>query len=228
MRRKGIKSRAFRIAVILIIGALGLFLLKCSSFTKTGFIHQFQARYPDPEPAQATPPGFFMQLANCAEQRTNVQVVYDGSYQKIAFPMGDVNPHKGVCTDVVIRSYRALGIDLQELVHNDIRNHFASYPKIWGLKKPDTNIDHRRVPNLMVFFKRHGQCLPITRNPADYVPGDIVAWELVGGRTHIGIISTRISTKSGNPLVVHNFGGGPVFGDMLFDFNIIGHFRYKP
>jgi uncharacterized protein YijF (DUF1287 family) len=227
------KQRRFRIALILLIGTLCIIAVNYSSFTKIGFVRQFQATYPavTAPPSPATPTAqktFFDQLAVCAEQRTKVHVVYDGSYQKIGYPGGDVDPNKGVCTDVVIRSYRALGIDLQERLHNDIRDNFLKYPKIWRLTKPDTNIDHRRVPNLMVFFKRKGQTLPITDNPADYSPGDIVIWDLNAGLTHIGIVSTQTSPKTGNPLIVHNIGSGPVLNDMLFRATIIGHFRYEP
>ncbi|KKJ78518.1 hypothetical protein WH95_03350 [Kiloniella litopenaei] len=166
-------------------------------------------------------------LAEAALVRTTQNVVYDGSYHSIAYPGGDVPANIGVCTDVVIRSYRALGIDLQKLVHEDMRANFASYPKIWGLKSTDRNIDHRRVPNLRVFFTRHGQSLPLSKNPADYLPGDLVTWNLnkSGSLPHIGIISDQKSAE-GMPLVVHNIGAGPQIEDMLFDYKMTGHYRY--
>ncbi|WP_421783769.1 DUF1287 domain-containing protein [Kiloniella litopenaei] len=166
-------------------------------------------------------------LAEAALVRTTQNVVYDGSYHSIAYPGGDVPANIGVCTDVVIRSYRALGIDLQKLVHEDMRANFASYPKIWGLKSTDRNIDHRRVPNLRVFFTRHGQSLPLSENPADYLPGDLVTWNLnkSGSLPHIGIISDQKSPE-GVPLVVHNIGAGPQIEDMLFDYKMTGHYRY--
>ncbi|WP_120497041.1 DUF1287 domain-containing protein [Kiloniella sp. EL199] len=166
-------------------------------------------------------------LAEAALERTTQNVIYDGSYYSIAYPGGDVPANIGVCTDVVIRSYRALGIDLQKLVHEDMRANFASYPKIWGLKSTDRNIDHRRVPNLRVFFTRHGQSLPLSKDAADYLPGDLVTWNLneSGSLPHIGIISNQKSS-SGVPLVVHNIGFGPQLENMLFDYKMTGHYRY--
>ncbi|EOB4260385.1 DUF1287 domain-containing protein, partial [Vibrio vulnificus] len=155
---------------------------------------------------------------------------YDGSYIKIAYPNGDVPPSLGVCTDVIIRSYRKLGVDLQVLVHEDMRDNFSLYPsnRIWGLSKPDRNIDHRRVPNLQIFFKRHGQSLTISDEGLDYKAGDIVTWMLPGNLPHIGIVTNDLSQDGKRPLIVHNIGSGPVLEDMLFDFQITGHFRYEP
>jgi len=154
-------------------------------------------------------------------------IVYDPSYFSIKYPMGDVPSDRGVCTDVLIRTYRKIGIDLQELVHKDMQKHFDLYPKTWGLHRPDTNIDHRRVPNLMTFFKRYGKSLPITNKPDDYRPGDIVVWNLGNGVLHIGIV---ISRKSGMPnryMIVHNIGSGQIAEDVLFDWKIIGHYYYS-
>ena len=172
--------------------------------------------------------GFFDNLAKQAEERTKHRVIYDGSYYKIAYPNGDVPENKGVCTDVVIRSYRTLGYDLQKSVHEDMKTHFAAYPsqRLWGLTATDTNIDHRRVPNLQVFFRRNGIELPVTHNPADYKPGDLVTWRLPGNLPHIGIVSTK--RNGANPLIVHNIGAGPQIQDMLFKYPITGHYRYKP
>lgn len=169
-------------------------------------------------------------LAVAATERTRHRVVYDGSYRGIAYPMGDVPANVGVCTDVVIRAYRAgLGIDLQRRVHEDMRQAFDIYPNIWDLSQPDPNIDHRRVPNLETFLKRHGEMLPVTDNPDDYRPGDIVTWRLTGtGLPHIGIVTDRLSPVTRNPIIAHNIGRGPELGDMLFDYRIIGHFRYLP
>ena len=164
-------------------------------------------------------------LARAAEERATHFVLYDPSYRSIAYPMGDVAPNRGVCTDVVIRAYRALGIDLQQLVHEDMRRSFSSYPAIWGLSRPDPNIDHRRVPNLEVFFARHGQSLPASDKPEDYLPGDVVSWRLDNGRPHIGIVTSRIS-RDGVPLIAHNIGWGTRVEDMLFDYKITGHFRF--
>ena len=164
-------------------------------------------------------------LATAAEARVGLPVAYNPAYVSIAYPMGDVPANTGVCTDVVIRSLRAIGIDLQELVHKDMRRAFSAYPKAWGLKRPDPNIDHRRVLNLEVFFKRAGAALPISNDPATYLPGDIVSWRLPDGRPHIGIVSSRKS-PSGVPLIVHNIGWGPRLDNILFEFKITGHFRY--
>ncbi|MCG3723002.1 DUF1287 domain-containing protein [Vibrio cincinnatiensis] len=169
-------------------------------------------------------------LVEAAKERTNYSVAYDGSYIKIGYPNGDVPPNIGVCTDVVIRSYRKLGVDLQVLVHEDMRDNFSSYPsnRIWGLSKPDRNIDHRRVPNLQVFFRRNGQSLPISAEGLSYKAGDIVTWVLPGNLPHIGIVTNELSGDKKRRLIVHNIGSGPVLADMLFDFKITGHFRYEP
>ena len=168
-------------------------------------------------------------LAKAAEERTLHQVQYDPSYFSIAYPNGDVPADKGVCTDVVIRSMRGVGIDLQLLVHRDMEAHFSEYPSIWGLKKTDTNIDHRRVPNLMTYFQRKEFGLSLDTNALNYLPGDIVCWNLGSrndfyGTTHIGIVSSKKSA-SGVPLMVHNIGAGPKLENCLFDFTIIGHYR---
>jgi hypothetical protein len=169
-------------------------------------------------------------LVTSAIERTRHTVVYDGGYYAITYPGGDVPKGIGVCTDVVIRTYRAVGIDLQQRVHQDISTHFSVYPSkaLWGLTAPDTNIDHRRVPNLQVFFARNGQTLPITGNANDYRPGDLVTWMLPGHLPHIGIVTDRIHPATGNPKIVHNIGRGPRIEDMLFDYPITGHYRYLP
>jgi uncharacterized protein YijF (DUF1287 family) len=167
------------------------------------------------------------QLSDAALTLINQGVVYDPAYFSISYPNGDVPANKGVCTDVVIRAYRKLGIDLQKEVHEDIRVNFRKYPNHWGLKRPDKNIDHRRVPNLMVFFTRQGQVKTITKKPEDYLPGDIVCWNLGGAITHIGIVVNKKSEDGKRNLIVHNIGGGQVLADCLFDFRIIGHYRYR-
>lgn len=169
---------------------------------------------------------FRNKLANQAERRLQSKVTYDGSYLKIGYPMGDVPSHMGVCTDVIVRAYRGLGIDLQQRVHEDMKRNFSRYPNNWNLSRPDTNIDHRRVPNLMVYFERKGAALPVTNNPIDYVAGDIVTWNLNNGMTHIGIVSHHVSKETGNPLIVHNIGVGPEMTDMLFKHKITGHYNY--
>ena len=166
------------------------------------------------------------QLVAAAIERTHHQVRYDGTYRIIDYPNGDVPGTLGVCTDLVIRSYRKIGIDLQQLVHEDMRRNFALYPQHWGLQHPDSNIDHRRVPNLQVFFRRHGETLPRDLNPLSYQPGDIVTWMLPGNLPHIGIVISEFAKNSTHRLVAHNIGRGPQIEDMLFDHAITGHYRY--
>ncbi|MDJ0645713.1 MAG: DUF1287 domain-containing protein [Flavobacteriaceae bacterium] len=165
-------------------------------------------------------------LSDAALMLTKDDVTYDPSYFSINYPNGDVPSDKGVCTDVVIRAYRKLGVDLQKEVHEDMKSNFSAYPKLWGLKNTDKNIDHRRVPNLMTYFKRKGASKPITKNPNNYLPGDVVAWRLNSGLTHIGIVVNKKSKDGKRHLVVHNIGAGQVLEDCLFDFKIIGHYRY--
>lgn len=167
-----------------------------------------------------------LNLSEAALELTKDKVIYDPSYFSIGYPNGDVPAGKGVCTDVIIRAYRTLGIDLQKEVHEDMKANFNVYPKIWGLKSTDKNIDHRRVPNLMTYFKRQGAEKPITNNASDYKPGDIVCWNLQGGLTHIGIVVNKKSKDGKRNLIVHNIGAGQVLEDCLFDFKIIGHYRY--
>ena len=134
----------------------------------------------------------------------------------------------GVCTDLVIRSYRAVGTDLQKDVHEDMTVAFSEYPTRWSLRRPDANIDHRRVPNLETYFRRKGTALPLSSNAEDYRPGDLVTWMLPGNLPHIGIVSDRKTQDASRPLILHNIGSGPVEEDMLFRYRITGHFRYRP
>jgi len=170
---------------------------------------------------------FADKLSDAAISLTQDRVVYDPAYYSIDYPGGDVPAGRGVCTDVVIRAYRKLGTDLQREVHEDMVAHFEVYPRIWGLSRPDPNIDHRRVPNLMVFFERHGDEKEISRDAGDYLPGDLVCWNLGGALTHIGIVVDKLSHDGKRRLIVHNIGGGQVLADCLFDFKIIGHYTYK-
>lgn len=173
---------------------------------------------------------FNQDLVDAALERTKYVVRYDGSYHSIPYPNGDVPNNIGVCTDVVIRAYRSLGVDLQQLVHEDMSENFDLYPseRIWGLKRPDSNIDHRRVPNLQVFFERHGKKLPISDNTDEFLPGDIVTWILPGNLPHIGVVTDKIDPLTKNRMVVHNIGKGPKLEDMLFAYQITGHYRYVP
>ena len=170
---------------------------------------------------------FYARLSDAALNLTKQNVIYDPGYFVIDYPNGDIPAGKGVCTDVIIRAYRQLGIDLQKEVHEDMKLNFSIYPDIWGLSKPDRNIDHRRVPNLMTYFSRKGEIKKITSNTRDYLSGDIVCWNLGGGITHIGIVVDEKSKDGARNLIVHNIGGGQVIADCLFDFRIIGHYRYR-
>ncbi|MFC6267142.1 DUF1287 domain-containing protein [Frigoriflavimonas asaccharolytica] len=170
---------------------------------------------------------FALQLSDTALELTKDKVNYDPTYFVLKYPNGDIPTDKGVCTDVVIRAYRKLGIDLQKEVHEDMAKNFSKYPKYWGLKKPDTNIDHRRVPNLRTFFSRYGKVIPPTLNAEDYVPGDIITWVLPKNLTHIGIVINKKSADGKRFLVVHNIGNGQEISDCLFDFTITGHYQYQ-
>jgi uncharacterized protein YijF (DUF1287 family) len=166
-------------------------------------------------------------LVEAARARTRQREVYDGSYRVIGYPMGDVPNDRGVCTDLVIRAYRAVGVDLQVLVHEDMKREFSAYPQMWGLRGPDKNIDHRRVPNLQKFFERAGAKLAVTKRSEDYKPGNLVTWMLPGNLPHIGIVSDR-KTAEGRPRILHNIGAGPVEDDILLAYPITGHYRFLP
>ena len=187
--------------------------------------------------SNTAPATLAQKLAAAAVERTSHPVRYDPAYVGIKYPMGDVPADTGVCSDVIIRSYRNLGIDLQVLVHNDMRRAFGKYPKRWGHKRTDKNIDHRRVPNLRVFFSRHGKKLKISNIAADYKPGDLVTWDLTGTKNsslihtklpHIGIVTSRSTPDGARPLIAHNIGEGPKLNDILFEYKITGHYRYQP
>ncbi len=165
-------------------------------------------------------------LPSLARRQIGVTVAYDPSYVQLDYPMGDVPAGRGVCTDVVIRAFRLNGLDLQQAVHEDMKRNFGKYPKIWGLKRPDRNIDHRRVPNLMSFFERQGWSVPISREAADYLPGDIVTCLVGYTLPHIFIVPDR-RNKHGRPLIIHNIGRGTQEEDGLFDYRITGHYRPK-
>ncbi len=163
-----------------------------------------------------------------AKRQVGVTRGYDGTYRRIAYPNGDVPREVGVCTDVVIRAYRHAGVDLQVLVHEDMQAHFSAYPKNWGLRRPDSNIDHRRVPNLATFFTRRGGKLAVTRRGADYKPGDLVTWRLSSGVPHIGLVSDVRVPNTDRYLVVHNIGAGAQIEDVLFAYALTGHYRFRP
>jgi uncharacterized protein len=171
---------------------------------------------------------FQRRLVAAAIERTHHSVRYVSAYVRIPYPGGDVPADTGVCTDEIIRSYRAVGVDLQKEVHEDMLRNFESYPnkRRWLLAHPDSNIDHRRVPNLAVFFQRKGETLPMTNRAEDYSPGDLVTWDLGGGVPHIGIVVDQKSQVSRRYLIVHNIGEGPKMEDVVFNWKITGHYRY--
>lgn len=169
---------------------------------------------------------FAGRLVLAALERTRQVVQYDPAYVSIAYPGGDVPEGTGVCTDVVIRSYRVLGVDLQKLVHEDMKRSFQSYPGNWGLTRPDPNIDHRRVPNLRTFFRRQGASLEISKDPDDFRPGDLITCTVAGRLPHIAIVAPAPDGGS-TPWIVHNIGAGPKLEDRLFEFPMTGHYRFK-
>lgn len=169
---------------------------------------------------------FYSRLTKAAKEIIDPNVIYDPTYTKLSYPGGDVPADRGVCTDVIIRAYRKLGIDLQKEVHEDMKANFNRYPTRWGMKTTDRNIDHRRVPNLMTFFSRHGETLEISNNAEDYQPGDIVCWVLPGNLPHIGIVIDQKARATHRYKVVHNIGRGQIVEDCLFAYTITGHYRY--
>jgi hypothetical protein len=177
--------------------------------------------------SHAQTPSFAERMVQAAMERTKLTVRYEPAYVRLDYPNGDVPADTGVCTDEIIRSYRQLGFDLQKLVHEDMKRAFAAYPKIWGLKSTDKNIDHRRVPNLQTFFKRRGASLPVTQNAADYRPGDLITCTVPPHLPHIAIV---VPAPDGGetPWIVHNIGQGPKCENRLFEFPLTGHYRFHP
>ena len=166
------------------------------------------------------------ELVKAAMGEVGVTLSYDPAYVKIAYPGGDVPMDRGVCTDVVIRALRGVGVDLQVLVHDDKKKAPGAYPRDWGNLPPDANIDHRRVPNLMTFFKRQGKQVPATKVEADYLPGDFVVWRLPSGLLHVGVVTDQLAPGTHRPLMVHNIGEGAQCEDVLFTFALVGHYRW--
>lgn len=183
------------------------------------------------ETARVKPPSVELspsvnQVIEAGLEQTKYTFYYDPSYTQISYPGGDVPLERGVCTDVIVRAFRKVGVDLQKEVHEDMKRSFSAYPTKWGLKRPDSNIDHRRVPNLKTYFERKGRALKITDNPADYLPGDVVTWDLGGGYDHIGMVTNLWSDAAQRYLVVHNIGSGAKVENVLFAWRITGHYRY--
>ncbi|MBN1799608.1 MAG: DUF1287 domain-containing protein [Spirochaetales bacterium] len=223
------KAKTAALIWIVIFTIWCLFLLQIFKNSKTN-LHLVQLRFPLRAAeylCYTSGHTFADKLARAVEGLTRDKVLYDPSYFVIDYPGGEIPADRGVCTDVIVRAYRKLGIDLQVEVHEDIKKTMRNYPRVWSVGKPDTNVDHRRVCNLLVFFGRRGITLPITRNPSDYKPGDIVVWRLSASTTHIGMVSRRVNHKKTCYLIVHNIGLGQVLEDVLFKWPIIGHYRYN-
>ena len=175
----------------------------------------------------ATPPlRQVTQVVTGALEQTGYTHLYDPAYVQLAYPGGDPPPDRGVCSDVVVRAFRRAGVDLQKEVHEDMARNFAAYPRQWHLRAPDPNIDHRRVPNLMTYFTRKGKSLPVTKRAEDYMPGDVVAWDLGTGQLHIGVVTDSRAPDTRDYEIVHNIGAGARLEDVLFSWTIIGHYRY--
>ncbi len=207
---------------------LGLFALAISELVcAQAVVPAPQARALNPTP-RTTVPARTKTVIDAARARVSTGETYDPAYFSITYPGGDVPNDRGVCTDVVVRAYREIEIDLQVLVHQDMRSSFSAYPKIWGLKSTDRNIDHRRVPNLRRFFERAGASLPVSSVASDYKAGDLVTWTLPGNLPHIGIVSNRVAARTDRPLILHNIGRGTSEDDVLFTYPINGHYRYYP
>ncbi|MEZ4787799.1 MAG: DUF1287 domain-containing protein [Flavobacterium haoranii] len=205
-----------------------MFLLNCKKENKPIFTQKIEVEKPKEVYLLNNPTDLYQKLSNAAVSIIDPEIVYTPSYVAIKYPNGDVPAKTGVCSDVVIRAYRKLGIDLQKEVHEDMKANFSLYPKTWGLKSTDKNIDHRRVPNLETFFERKGKSLPITQNANDYKVGDIVTWRLSGdGIPHIGIVTHLKSNDGKRNKIVHNIGSGQVLEDCLFNWKIVGHYRYE-
>lgn len=202
---------------LLAAGSLGLLLLRPAPR---------QAQVGEDADGRPDVPSAAARLVEAALEQTRRPSRYDGSYVRIPYPGGDVPSGTGVCTDVVIRAYRAIGLDLQVAVHEDMTRAFEDYPDRWGLRAPDPNIDHRRVPNLQAFFRRAGAGRPISADADDYRPGDVVTWVLPRGLPHVGLVVDRRSPDGERPLVVHDIGEGPALEDALFSFPITGHYRH--
>ena len=178
-------------------------------------------------PVVEIPQGPVRSMLESAVEQTKTTTGYTQQYFNLAYPNGDVPKETGACSDVVIRSLRAAGVDLQKEVHEDMSANFSVYPQKWGLAKTDSNIDHRRVPNLQKYFDRQGKAVPVTSNGTDYRPGDVVSWDLNGkGMTHIGVVSNLWNEDEKRYLIIHNIGGGVHAEDRLFDWKITGHYRY--
>jgi uncharacterized protein len=212
------------VTLVTVVTAMVVGLTSCASAPSGKPKQQEQSANQDPIEENRTRVGTSaLALVAAARAQVGVTTGYDAGYFRLAYPGGDVPLSTGVCSDVVVRALRAMKIDLQQRIHEDMRANFSEYPQKWGLKKPDANIDHRRVPNLVTYCSRRGYSLPVTTNPSDYLPGDIVAMGVPGVQGHIGIVSDQ--STNGRPLFIHNVGAGTKEEDVLFAWTITGHYR---
>lgn len=218
------KVRIFLLATACVVLGVVSALRVSAGDGRENWVKHFVSDYRAPATIKRPVSTKCMQALAKAEEIAESKIAYTPDYVAMKFPGGDVPADTGVCTDVVIRTFRTVGIDLQAEVHRSISRSRDDYPNLWGLKSADKNIDHRRVPNLMIYFKKHGTVLPLSNNADDYSPCDIVTWDLGGGLTHIGIVSQYKSQKTGRPLIIHHIGGFPSKEDMLFNYKVIGHF----
>jgi len=222
VHRRMPRSRALRLSPCSLV--LACAAISCPCVEASGQV-ALAPRTPVTSTTAAPPmPRDVARVVTSAWAQTHITRHYDPAYTAIPYPNGDVPNERGVCTDVVIRALRAAGLDLQRLVHEDMKATYDAYPNEWGQRRPDRNIDHRRVPNLETFFTRSGNALALTTSPGDFAPGDIVSWRLPSGRPHIGVVVDRVAA-SGRPLVVHNIGAGAEAEDVLFAWTMTGHFR---
>lgn len=220
------KNRKWRWALIGLLGILGTVLGSIAYSPKAArarWVEDFVLEYPVVNNARSQLGPRCQKVLEKANTIAVSNITYDPAYSSIKYPGGDVPPDRGVCTDVITRSFRNVGFDFQKEVHESMKKNKHDYPNLWKLSSTDTNIDHRRVPNLMVYLKKHGRVLPITQNGKDYSPCDIITWDLGNGLTHIGLVSETLHS-SGRPLIIHHIGGRPSKEDMIFRFKIIGHF----
>lgn len=233
-------SRRVRALTWLVVASLGLALLACWYFDVRRWedvlaYHRMRREcHPIPGAGETTtgqrviPKSKAEQLALAAVEQVGKTTKYDPAYVRLAYPGGDVPIDRGVCTDVVVRALRKVGVDLQSLIHEDMSAAFGSYPNLWGLSRPDPNIDHRRVPNIATFLRRKNKMVPVTHKAGDYLPGDIVVWKLSNGRKHMGVVSNVRVGETDCYKIVHNIGAGTALQDALFGFVITHHFRYFP
>jgi len=221
----GRAHRNLKRTIAIFLVALSL-TVACRSRARTGSSAGAVPAHPVFKPLPPNSPPQLKQLVDSAAAQAGVTTGYDPAYVSIQYPNGDVPISTGVCSDVIVRAFRKAGIDLQKEVHEDMSRAFAEYPQRWGLSGPDGNIDHRRVLNLMTYFTRHGKSVAVTTEPDDYLPGDVVAWDLGGGTYHIGMVTNILSETQRECLIVHNIGAGTRVEDVLLNWTIKGHYRF--